>query len=530
MAIIISSLNQKKKFGSNKIITVGSSPSCDFYVPDTNFELVVEFNETNNTYSVINNGGNSPLFKGEVFQTLNISKITRLLFENSDEFINFEVLHHNFQLDNVNTNSVNTGSNKTNLNKNEIKHKIQSKIVNTKDDIDNRRIAIIKEISPKINDIKKKLSQNNKAAIFTHFALFGSCFVCAFGVNNYICGLSIQESKDYIHLPTDIKLWILFAVIIMGIMLIFKQGVYGYFYSKTSYNQPKMPKSSQILLITISSLLMIGIYCLNLVYYLNYTKDIVFPLLISIFFCGTTICLGVAAGYYKSSGFELAELLNKFEFREDFEKVIRDYRQWISGYINTISATKQTFIREKEFKLKITEIFEITIGILTAPFLAYGVSNTLAGCFSQAAGWIRISGIIFSPIFLVLATCLIIFAFSLLVGSFCTAKKVAISEIVKHDGFSNYLIHCTEILGLEATNKAKQEIKFGFYTAFCIIIIEFTMNISYFSIEIGQDFNGLCLSFIAALVPTAILIAETYLLGNTKFELYALDAIKSKAD
>lgn len=72
--------------------------------------------------------------------------------------------------------------------------------------------------------------------------------------------------------------------------------------------------------------------------------------------------------------------------------------------------------------------------------------------------------------------------------------------------------------------------QFGFYTALCIIAIEFTMNVSYFSSEIGSDFSGLFLSFAAALVPTALLIAETYLLGNLKFEIYALEAIRARVD
>ena len=71
---------------------------------------------------------------------------------------------------------------------------------------------------------------------------------------------------------------------------------------------------------------------------------------------------------------------------------------------------------------------------------------------------------------------------------------------------------------------------FAFSVGLAIILIEFTMNISYFTVEIGQDLSGLFLSFVAALVPTALLIAETYLLAKTKFELYALDEINARVD
>ena len=68
--------------------------------------------------------------------------------------------------------------------------------------------------------------------------------------------------------------------------------------------------------------------------------------------------------------------------------------------------------------LQLKSIGEIFLGILTAPFLAYGVSNTLAMCFPEAAGWIRISGLRISPVFLVLATFMIIFAFFAFVNAF----------------------------------------------------------------------------------------------------------------
>jgi hypothetical protein len=116
------------------------------------------------------------------------------------------------------------------------------------------------------------------------------------------------------------------------------------------------------------------------------------------------------------------------------------------------------------------------------------------------------------------------------VNAFSIQRKISNSDIIKHDGFSNYLLHCAEILGLQATLKAKKEMFFAFSVGFAIILIEFTMNISYFTVEIGQDFSGLFLSFVAALVPTALLIAETYLLAKTKFELYALDEINARVD
>lgn len=532
MAVLISSSKKEKEFGSNKIITIGSSELNDFYIDEEKFELIVEFDENKNSYTVINNFGDNLTFKGQSFKSIEITNITRFLFKNSDEFINIKVLQQKEAkktLEDIAKEDFDTEDIKHLYAGNE--HAVTNiKLDKVKENLDMRLAAIIREISHKINDLKSKISKNCKSAIFNHFALFWGSFVCAFGVTNYITGLSIKESAEYIHLPSDLKLWFLFTVLVMGIMLILKQGFYGYFYSLTAGNQPKMSKTAQLFLIITAFIMIGGIYSLNLIYYLNYTKSLVFPILISLFFTGITIVLAISSGYLKSSGYELAELLNKYEYREEYEKLIKEYQLWINRYINNLSENKMNFIKEKLFHLRIKETFEVIAGILTAPFLAYGVSNTLALCFPESAGRIRISGIRFSPVFLVLATFLIIFAFALFTKGFITSKKIANSDIIKHDGFSNYLHHCAEIFGLEASIKAKKEMSFAFYAAISIIIIEFTMNFSYFASEFGQDLTDLFLSFTAALVPTALLIAETFLLGSTKFEIYALEQIFVKAD
>ena len=48
--------------------------------------------------------------------------------------------------------------------------------------------------------------------------------------------------------------------------------------------------------------------------------------------------------------------------------------------------------------------------------------------------------------------------------------------------------------------------------------------------SIGGDLSGLMLSAVTALVPTALLIAETFMLSSTKFEIFACDSLISKND
>lgn len=56
------------------------------------------------------------------------------------------------------------------------------------------------------------------------------------------------------------------------------------------------------------------------------------------------------------------------------------------------------------------------------------------------------------------------------------------------------------------------------------------MNTSYFMTEIGADLNGILLSIVAALVPTALLVAETYMLSKTNYEIFASDSLIAKLD
>ena len=173
---------------------------------------------------------------------------------------------------------------------------------------------------------------------------------------------------------------------------------------------------------------------------------------------------------------------------------------------------------------------ETLLGIITAPFLAYGVSNTLAMCFPEAAGWIRVQGLRFSPVFLVLATFMIIFAFFNFVNGFLCNRKIQGSSVIKQDGFSDYLQHGVEIYGIEGAKKVDKEMRRSFLIGIAIIIIEFSMNVSYFMQSIGGDLRGMLLASVAALVPTAILLAETLLLGQTKFEIFACEGLLSKTE
>ena len=125
---------------------------------------------------------------------------------------------------------------------------------------------------------------------------------------------------------------------------------------------------------------------------------------------------------------------------------------------------------------------------------------------------------------------LIIFAFFAFVNSFLCTRKIQGSDVIKNDGFRNYLAHGVDIFGLQNVKKLNFEKTRSLIIGISIIFIEFSMNTSYFMTEIGGDLQGILLSIIAALVPTALLIAETYMLSNTKYEAWVCDELISKID
>ena len=48
--------------------------------------------------------------------------------------------------------------------------------------------------------------------------------------------------------------------------------------------------------------------------------------------------------------------------------------------------------------------------------------------------------------------------------------------------------------------------------------------------SIGGNLQGMFLAAVAALVPTALLIAETFMLSQTQFEVFACNELLAKID
>lgn len=514
MGFTVISKNKEQTFNDKTVIYIGSMPKCD-YVINTDFKFVigVQYDPKNNKCRIVNKYKYPQLtFKGEPLpEKMIVEKVCKIIIKDTDEFITIKV------------EGVNTPAAPIFVHENSESKEIEEQKVQ----IESQRVKIVKEFASTVSMLKRKISINSKLGILLHIALFVASFICAFGVSNYLSGLPLKSDGTTVQIPTNTKLTLLYTLIIYSVGMMLKQGLFLYLRRKA---QDKLlaPVLVEKLMITLSLLFFIAIYLINLLYYIASKDMTIFAILISMFYAGTAAILSVGCGYFKSGSYGARHELDKYEYRPDFEMVIKSYQNWIEKYSSCLSFVKIQKIKEKLLNIQIWQTIEVILGLITAPFLAYGVSNTLAMCFPEAAGWIRIGGIRFSPIFLVLATFMIIFAFFSFVSAFVNKKKIAASEIIKQDGYSNYLIHGTEIYGLEGTKKLDEEMRRFFIIGTAIIIIEFTMNVSYFIQQIGSGFGAIFVSGVAALVPTALLLAETVMLAHTRFEAIASDELLSE--
>lgn len=543
MAILIATSTQKKVLSKN-LITIGSTPDCDFVVNIGKERLLVQYSVARGKYIVANKFNNPKIFyNGSHFNgAVLLENEIKFDIEGANDFIAIKVVQlkqdaevqqlaqaqsqsHSYSEPEM-PSTVYSEQEMRQMYGQNVDISMKEKLDKNKAELEAKRAPIIKEVGFAINDIKNRLSLNNKSVLFINIAMFFASLVTAFGVSNYIMGLKIEETLNFINLPTNIKILVLFTFLIFGVCMVMKQASFLYFQNKKFTESGSI--QAQTFLAVVASLFFVGVYAINLIYYLSINPA--FAILISLFFILMPVGLSLAAGYFKCSGHFLAYELDKYEYREDFENVLNNYRGWIEKFANSLSAKKIESLKDKLFTCQIKSYAEMALGVATAPFLAYGVSNTLASCFPEAAGWIRISGLRFSPVFLVLASLMIIFAFFNFVNSFLNVRKIQASQVIKLDGFGDYLKHGVEILGLQAVKKLESEKNRGLIIGCAIICIEFTMNMSYFAGEIGGDLQGLLLSVIAALVPTALLIAETYMLSQTKFDICVIEDLMDKKD
>ena len=554
MKLVIASKSGEKIFTDKNIINIGTALNCDyrFDAEKLGYDLLFSLQlQENGRWMIVNSfKSNKILFRGQpIGSSLEIGSLCKLMFADTDEFVsikidvagtNPKVVSGSLELANrKNAEKLRrTEPRKTmtmiegeEINEKDIENLYGSgigaqtkiKIDKIKSDIEKRRAIITKEIAYKSDYLRNKLAQNEILLSVLNSLIF-------------IIPLSIAMiMKDIIKIETnngDIQTKLLFVCAIGFIIITFllKQGQF-----LTLQNKTRLTAASSKQIQVMSMLVSCGIFTVILVFSvveLMFNINQVAPFICQMLILCTCMCifLGVFAGFIKNIIAEAGEELDSYQSREDFQAVVKDYQKWIELYVNNISRKKLKDIRESKFNLGMKAAGEYLMGILTAPFLAYGVSQTLAECFSDAAAWVRIESFKFSPIFLTLATLMICFAFHCFSTSFSISKRLHASNVIREDGFSDYNIHGVSVHGIESSKNLKKEARKFLMIALAVVVIELTMNVSYFINEMGHDVQGMVLSFIAALVPTAILIMETTMLGNTKFEIICKQELLDKVD
>ena len=513
MRIIVKCGNNRKVFDGKSSVVISGNSNADFIIPQLGHEefLKLVFAPKYNNYVLVNSANDRGIFCNDK----NFSKVlvpSKFVVTCSKVALPIE-----FVIEESADSSFN------NMQQPEYTHQ-------TETDIEKQRVSIIKEIGYKVIDLKNYSRSASITGMFLNIAMAVLSLVSSFAVTNYLLGLTVDTSASVLNLSTNF--WFLggITIVVFAISLILRQSIASLmeFNARIHKRYGETPFIQRFIIIITSSCLFV-VYVMNLLYYKNVQGSFA-SIFISLMFVGALATVAVGSGYYKHQLNTYQKELTDCEYREDFENVLKEYRKKITKEINELSDNKMENVHSNLVNLRMKMVIEGSVGVLTAPFLAYGVSNTLAGCFPEAANWVRISGLRFSPIFLVLATALIIFAFISFVRAFNIGRQLKGSEIIKLDGFHDYNSHGVTIFGLDAMRNLEKDRHLVLFIACFIIFIEFTMNVSYFVTEIGGDIRGMFLSFVTALVPTAILIAETHLLGGTMHKINNYEELISLRD
>ncbi len=553
MKVTITSKNNEKVFNDSNVINIGTAPNCHFKL-NLDFDLIISLQklETGKWQIVNNFKSDKVLFRGQPIGTsIEIGSLCKLMIDGSDEYIgikitvagtNPKIVPGSLELANrKNAERIKRAENKKTitmiedeeLNEEDIETlygkgigaQTKIKIDRKKADIERRRALITKEIAYKANYLRAKLAQNEMILSVLNILIAFVPLAMAYILKDIIRLESLNGQLQN-------KILFLVAISFIIVTMLLKEGQFLLLQNK---GKNKVSQSSVLIqrLCLLSSGGILAVVIIAAAAELmthTYQLPVLIPqmLLLCTLLC---IFLGIFSGFTKNIISESGEELDSYESREDFQAVIKDYQQWITLFVNNLTRKKLKDLSNKIFNLQLKAAGEYVLGVITAPFLAYAVSQTLAECFPEAAGFIRLAeGFKFSPVFLALAMFMIIFAFHCFATSFATTRRVLASNVIKQDGFSDFNVHGVVIHGVESSKNLKKEARKWLIIAICVVIIEISMNLSYFLGVMGGDIMNIILSFLAAFLPTSILIMETNMLGITKFEIIIREELLEKVD
>ena len=94
MDIMITSKNNEKFYEDKNVVTIGTSPACNFRL-DLDFEVLlsIQYDFSIRNYVILNTFSNKKvLFCNRPLKRLELGCINKICFENSDEFLKIRVL------------------------------------------------------------------------------------------------------------------------------------------------------------------------------------------------------------------------------------------------------------------------------------------------------------------------------------------------------------------------------------------------------------------------------------------------------
>ena len=252
----------EQTFKDKKLVNISSQNGYDcVFNFGFDFLLTVKYDEISGKCVLINKSDSQNLlFKGQPLGSeLVIEKMCKIMVKNSDDYIIIRV-NHGQTLQQIRTPE--PDFQKNSVSPDAAGDSMRTQLEQIKSKIEKARVSIVKQTAYSINDIKHKLSMNSKAGIILHIGLFIASVVLAFGVCNYFTGFPLKEAGNMIQMPVNIKFLIAFSVVLYGIGLLLKQGMFLLLQNKIKKSNTANSISEKTLIV-LSALFYSGVYIIN---------------------------------------------------------------------------------------------------------------------------------------------------------------------------------------------------------------------------------------------------------------------------
>ena len=173
MSLLITTSSGEKIFNKD-VINIGTNSNCDIVLKlDYEILLTVQYSANDNKCLVMNTfQSDKVLFRGQPIKKVEVKSICKLMFADTNEFVSFKLVEDTKPVTIKTVTSIGnedfTEEDIKGLYGKDVNAVTKVKLEKQKEDLENSRVAIIKQVAFHINDLKQKLSSNAKTSIFLH--------------------------------------------------------------------------------------------------------------------------------------------------------------------------------------------------------------------------------------------------------------------------------------------------------------------------------------------------------------------------